>query len=93
MQTSAKLLMKNSDLCDAKVWKYIHIVHELLSNGMYCSKEGILIGKFLGEYYDNPKVTMVNNVIHNNKGYGVVLADQLLSDVKDASAARTEGNI
>lgn len=29
VQTSAKLLMKNSDLCDAKVWKYIHIVHAL----------------------------------------------------------------
>lgn len=58
---------------------------------MYCWKEGILIGNFLGEYYDIPKVTMVNNLIHNNKEYGVVLArSMMVSDVKDASAARTD---
>ncbi|KAI1237546.1 hypothetical protein IHE44_0013625 [Lamprotornis superbus] len=59
VQTSAKLLMKNSDLCDAK----------------------------------DAGVTTINNVIHNNKGYGVVLVRSMtVSDVKDASAARIKGN-
>lgn len=28
---------------------------------------------FLDECYEIPKVTLVNNVVHNNEGYGVVL--------------------
>ncbi|XP_021075334.1 SHC SH2 domain-binding protein 1 [Mus pahari] len=28
---------------------------------------------FLDEHYDIPKISMINNVIHNNEGYGVVL--------------------
>lgn len=60
---------------------------------MYCCKEGILTDNFLGEYYDIPKATMVNNVIRNNKGHGVVLVRSMMgSDVKDASAARIKRN-
>lgn len=35
---------------------------------------------------------MVNNIIHNNEGYGVVLVRPTMpSDVKDASAEITKG--
>lgn len=35
---------------------------------------------------------MVNNMIHNNEGYGVVLVRPTMpSDVKDASVERTKG--
>lgn len=35
---------------------------------------------------------MVNNTIHNNEGYGVVLVRSTVpSDVKDAPAERTKG--
>lgn len=50
VQTSAKLLMKNWDLCDAKdagVEIYPGSACTLLSNGMYCCKEGILKDNFL----------------------------------------------
>ncbi|XP_064375675.1 SHC SH2 domain-binding protein 1 isoform X2 [Dromaius novaehollandiae] len=48
---------------------------------------------FLDENYDIPKITMVNNMIHNNEGYGVVLVKPTIpSDVKDVSAERREGN-
>ncbi|XP_067158636.1 SHC SH2 domain-binding protein 1 isoform X2 [Apteryx mantelli] len=48
---------------------------------------------FLDENYDIPKITMVNNMIHNNEGYGVVLVKPTISsDVKDLSAEKREGN-
>ncbi|XP_055582799.1 SHC SH2 domain-binding protein 1 isoform X2 [Falco cherrug] len=48
---------------------------------------------FLDEHYDIPKITMVNNMIHNNEGYGVVLVRPAMpSDVKDTSAEITKGN-
>uniref|UniRef100_A0A672V6V7 SHC SH2 domain-binding protein 1 n=1 Tax=Strigops habroptila TaxID=2489341 RepID=A0A672V6V7_STRHB len=96
VRTSAELLMKNSDLYGAKgagVAIYPGSTCTLLGNGIHHCKEGILIKNFLHEHYDIPKITMVNNMIHNNEGYGVVLVRPAMpSDVKDASAERTKGN-
>ncbi|NXI46055.1 SHCBP protein, partial [Galbula dea] len=94
VRTSAELLMKNSDLYGAKgagVEIYPGSTCTLLDNGIHHCKEGILIKNFLEEHYDIPKITMVNNVIHNNEGYGVVLVRPATpSDRKDASAERTK---
>ncbi|XP_010022765.1 PREDICTED: SHC SH2 domain-binding protein 1 [Nestor notabilis] len=96
VRTSAELLMKNSDLYGAKgagVAIYPGSTCTLLGNGIHHCKEGILIKNFLDEHSDIPKITMVNNMIHNNEGYGVVLVRSTMpSDVKDASAERTKGN-
>ncbi|XP_005289912.3 SHC SH2 domain-binding protein 1 isoform X1 [Chrysemys picta bellii] len=97
VRTSAELLMKNSDLYGAKgagVEIYPGSTCTLLGNGIHHCKEGILIKDFLDEHYDSPKITMVNNVIHNNEGYGVVLVKPTVSsDVKDIAAKNSEGNI
>lgn len=76
VRTSAELLMKNSDLYGAKgagVEIYPGSKCTLMGNGIHHCKEGILIKDFLDECYEIPKVTLVNNVVHNNEGYGVVL--------------------
>ncbi|CAM2101014.1 SHC SH2 domain-binding protein 1 [Caretta caretta] len=97
VRTSAELLMKNSDLYGAKgagVEIYPGSTCTLLGNGIHHCKEGILIKDFLDEHYDIPKITMVNNVIHNNDGYGVVLVKSTVSsDVKDIAVKNSEGNI
>ncbi|NXS29744.1 SHCBP protein, partial [Pomatostomus ruficeps] len=92
VRTSAELLMKNSDLYGAKgagVEIYPGSACTLLHNGIHHCKEGVLVKNFLDEDYDAPKITMVNNMIHNNEGYGVVLVRP--SEMKDASAQRTKG--
>ncbi|NXT17549.1 SHCBP protein, partial [Syrrhaptes paradoxus] len=95
VRTSAELVMKMSDLYGAKgagVEIYPGSTCTLLDNGIHHCKEGILIKNFLDEQYDVPKITMVNNMIHNNEGYGVVLVRPTMpSDAKDASADRTKG--
>ncbi|KFP88056.1 SHC SH2 domain-binding protein 1, partial [Acanthisitta chloris] len=95
VRTAAELVMKNSDLYGAKgagVEIYPGSTCTLLQNGIHHCKEGILIKNFLDEHYDIPKITMLNNVIHNNEGYGVVLVRPMMpSEVKDSSAQRTEG--
>ncbi|XP_063169173.1 SHC SH2 domain-binding protein 1 [Candoia aspera] len=76
IRTSAEFLMKNSDLYGAKgagIEIYPGSMCTLTGNGIHHCKEGILIKNFLDEHLDVPKITMVNNVIHNNEGYGVVL--------------------
>uniref|UniRef100_A0A287CWX6 SHC SH2 domain-binding protein 1 n=1 Tax=Ictidomys tridecemlineatus TaxID=43179 RepID=A0A287CWX6_ICTTR len=76
VRTSAEFLMKNSDLYGAKdagIEIYPGSECILSDNGIHHCKEGILIKDFLDEHYDIPKISMVNNVIHNNEGYGVVL--------------------
>ncbi|XP_071423526.1 SHC SH2 domain-binding protein 1 [Pithys albifrons albifrons] len=96
VRTAAELLMKNSDLYGAKgagVEIYPGSTCTLLHNGIHHCKEGILIKNFLDEHYDVPKITMVNNVIHNNEGYGVVLVRPVMpSETKDATAQTTKGN-
>lgn len=47
---------------------------------------------FLDEHYDIPKISMVNNVIHNNEGYGVVLVKPtIFSDLQENAQDGTEG--
>uniref|UniRef100_A0A8C6ZU07 SHC binding and spindle associated 1 n=1 Tax=Nothoprocta perdicaria TaxID=30464 RepID=A0A8C6ZU07_NOTPE len=95
VRTAAELVMKKSDLYGAKgagVEIYPGSMCTLLDNGIHHCKEGILIKNFLDENYDIPKITMVNNMIHNNEGYGVVLVKPTIpSDVKDISAVKREG--
>ncbi|NWH85120.1 SHCBP protein, partial [Aegithalos caudatus] len=94
VRTSAELLMRNSDLYGAKgagVEIYPGSGCTLLYNGIHHCKEGILVKNFLDEDYDVPKITMVNNMIHNNEGYGVVLVrPEIPSEMKDASAQKTK---
>ncbi|XP_068938669.1 SHC SH2 domain-binding protein 1 isoform X3 [Petaurus breviceps papuanus] len=96
VRTSAELLMKNSDLYGAKgagIEIYPGSKCTLSDNGIHHCKEGILIKDFLDEHYDIPKITMVNNVIHNNEGYGVVLVKpKIFSDLQENAQDGSEGN-
>lgn len=48
---------------------------------------------FLDEHYDIPKISMVNNIIHNNEGYGVVLVKPtIFSDLQENAEDGTEEN-
>ncbi|NXC08490.1 SHCBP protein, partial [Orthonyx spaldingii] len=95
VRTSAELLMKNSDLYGAKgagVEIYPGSACTLLYNGIHHCKEGVLVKNFLDEDYGAPKITMVNNMIHNNEGYGVVLVRPAMpSEMEDASAQKNKG--
>ncbi|XP_040838702.1 SHC SH2 domain-binding protein 1 [Ochotona curzoniae] len=94
VRTSAELLMKNSDLYGAKgagIEIYPGSKCTLSDNGIHHCKEGILIKDFLDEHYDIPKISMVNNVIHNNEGYGVVLVKPtIFSDLQEEAEDGTE---
>ncbi|XP_060644420.2 SHC SH2 domain-binding protein 1 [Anolis sagrei] len=95
VRTSAEFFMKNSDLYGAKgagIEIYPGGTCTLIGNGIHHCKEGILIKDFLDENYVIPKITMVNNVIHNNEGYGVVLVKPAVSpDVKENSLESAKG--
>ncbi|XP_061450653.1 SHC SH2 domain-binding protein 1 [Rhineura floridana] len=94
VRASAELLMKNSDLYGAKgagVEIYPSSRCTLMGNGIHHCKEGILIKDFLDEHYDVPKITMVNNVIHNNEGYGVVLVKPTVSSDAKESTPESSG--
>ncbi|XP_058849760.1 SHC SH2 domain-binding protein 1-like isoform X3 [Acipenser ruthenus] len=76
VRTSAELFMDICDLYGAKgagVEIYPGSTCSLVGNGIHHCKEGILIKDFTDEFYTMPKITMMNNVIHNNEGYGVIL--------------------
>lgn len=76
VRTSAELTMNMCDLYGSKgagVEIYPGSVCSLLGNGIHHCKEGILIKDFADQLDTMPKITMVNNVIHNNEGYGVIL--------------------
>ncbi|GAB5582236.1 SHC SH2 domain-binding protein 1 [Prionailurus iriomotensis] len=96
VRTSAEFLMKNSDLYGAKgagIEIYPGSKCTLSDNGIHHCKEGILIKDFLDEHYDIPKISMVNNVIHNNEGYGVVLVKPtIFSDLQENVQDETEGH-
>nr|XP_019587261.1 PREDICTED: SHC SH2 domain-binding protein 1 [Rhinolophus sinicus] len=96
VRTSAEFLMKTSDLYGAKgagVEIYPGSKCTLSDNGIHHCKEGILIKDFLDEHYDIPKISMVNNVIHNNEGYGVVLVKPtIFSDLQENTQDGTEEN-
>uniref|UniRef100_A0A7N9C6N2 SHC SH2 domain-binding protein 1 n=1 Tax=Macaca fascicularis TaxID=9541 RepID=A0A7N9C6N2_MACFA len=96
VRTSAEFLMKNSDLYGAKgagIEIYPGSQCTLSDNGIHHCKEGILIKDFLDEHYDIPKISMVNNIIHNNEGYGVVLVKPtIFSDLQENAEDGTEEN-
>ncbi|XP_073912163.1 SHC SH2 domain-binding protein 1 isoform X2 [Castor canadensis] len=96
VRTSAEFLMKNSDLYGAKgagIEIYPGSKCSLIDNGIHHCKEGILIKDFLDEHYDIPRISMVNNIIHNNEGYGVVLVKPtIFSDLQENIQDETEEN-
>ncbi|XP_027794993.1 SHC SH2 domain-binding protein 1 isoform X2 [Marmota flaviventris] len=96
VRTSAEFLMKNSDLYGAKgagIEIYPGSKCILSDNGIHHCKEGILIKDFLDEHYDIPKISMVNNIIHNNEGYGVVLVKPtIFSELQDNAHDGIEEN-
>ncbi|XP_069822309.1 SHC SH2 domain-binding protein 1 [Dendropsophus ebraccatus] len=76
VKKSAELLMKYCDLYGAKgagVEIYPGSSCSLIDNGIHHCRDGILIKDFIDEVHDLPKITLENNVIHNNEGYAVVL--------------------
>ncbi|XP_053772203.1 SHC SH2 domain-binding protein 1 [Desmodus rotundus] len=96
VRTSAEFLMKTSDLYGAKgagVEIYPGSTCTLSDSGIHHCKEGILIKDFLDEHYDLPKISMVNNIIHNNEGYGVVLVKPtIFSDLQESTPGAAEEN-
>ncbi|XP_063511065.1 SHC SH2 domain-binding protein 1-like [Pongo pygmaeus] len=95
-RTSAEFLMKNSDLYGAKgagIEIYPGSQCTLSDNGIHHCKEGIFIKDFLDEHCDIPKISMVNNIIHNNEGYGAVLVKPtVFSDLQENAKDGTEKN-
>ncbi|XP_071782252.2 SHC SH2 domain-binding protein 1 [Centroberyx gerrardi] len=76
VRTSAQLTMNMCDLYGSKgagVEIYPGSVCSLVGNGIHHCKDGILIKDFADELDVMPSITMENNVIHNNEGYGVIL--------------------
>ncbi|XP_070765108.1 SHC SH2 domain-binding protein 1 [Enoplosus armatus] len=76
VRTSARLTMNMCDLYGSKgagVEIYPGSVCSLVGNGIHHCKDGILIKDFADELDVMPSITMENNVIHNNEGYGVIL--------------------
>ncbi|KAM3625571.1 uncharacterized protein V6R79_014331 [Siganus canaliculatus] len=76
VRTSANLTMNMCDLYGSKgagVEIYPGSVCTLVGNGVHHCKDGILIKDFADELDVMPSITMENNVIHNNEGYGVIV--------------------
>ncbi|XP_041529782.1 SHC SH2 domain-binding protein 1 isoform X1 [Microtus oregoni] len=96
VRTSAELFMKNSDVYGAKgaaIEIYPGSKCTLTDNGIHHCKEGILIKDFLDEHYDIPKISMINNIIHNNEGYGVVLVKPtIFCDLQENAHDETDDN-
>uniref|UniRef100_A0A3P9L295 SHC SH2-domain binding protein 1 n=1 Tax=Oryzias latipes TaxID=8090 RepID=A0A3P9L295_ORYLA len=76
VRTSARLTMNMCDLYGSKgagVEIYPGSVCCLVGNDIHHCKDGILIKDFANELDGMPSITLENNVIHNNEGYGVIL--------------------
>lgn len=76
VRTTAEFSMTMCDLYGSKgagVEIYPGSVCSLVGNGIHHCKEGVLIKDFADQLDSIPRITMVNNVIHNNEGYGVIL--------------------
>nr|XP_061811335.1 SHC SH2 domain-binding protein 1-like [Nerophis lumbriciformis] len=79
VQTSAHLTMNKCDLYGSKgagIEIYPGSGCTLIGNGIHHCKDGILIKMNQPMDLDvdvKPSITMDNNVIHNNEGYGVIL--------------------
>ncbi|XP_018962591.1 SHC SH2 domain-binding protein 1-like [Cyprinus carpio] len=89
VRSAAQLGMNMCDLYGSKgagVEIYPGSICSLVGNGIHHCKEGILIKDFADELDAMPKITMVNNVIHNNQGYGVILVKPGDAAVEDLPA-------
>ncbi|XP_047437147.1 SHC SH2 domain-binding protein 1 isoform X2 [Mugil cephalus] len=76
VRTSARLTMNMCDLYGSKgagLEIYPGSVCSLVGNGIHHCKDGILIKDFADELDVMPSITMENNMIYNNEGYGVIL--------------------
>ncbi|XP_051884315.1 SHC SH2 domain-binding protein 1 [Pristis pectinata] len=77
LKTTAELRMKNCDLYGAKgagIEIYPSSTCELFGNDIHHCKEGILIKNFMEQLYDVPKITMMNNLVHNHEDYGITMS-------------------
>ncbi|XP_040886154.1 SHC SH2 domain-binding protein 1 [Toxotes jaculatrix] len=95
VRTSAHLNMSMCDLYGSKgagVEIYPGSVCNLVSNGIHHCKDGILIKDFADELAVMPSITMENNVIHNNEGYGVILVKPNSEDQHRVPVDRSEGD-
>uniref|UniRef100_UPI0037E760C8 SHC SH2 domain-binding protein 1 n=1 Tax=Semicossyphus pulcher TaxID=241346 RepID=UPI0037E760C8 len=95
VRTSACLSMNMCDLYGSKgagVEIYPGSVCSLVGNGIHHCKDGILIKDFADELDAMPSITMENNVIHNNEGYGVILVKPSDGEQQGAPADRAEGD-
>ncbi|NP_001085681.1 SHC SH2 domain-binding protein 1 homolog A [Xenopus laevis] len=94
VKKSAELLMKYSDLYGAKgagMEIYPGSKCTLIGNGIHHCRDGILIKDFIDVVCEIPKITMENNVIHNNEGYAVVLVKPSLDIEKNSHNEELEG--
>ncbi|KAM6942716.1 SHC SH2 domain-binding protein 1 [Xenentodon cancila] len=93
VRTSARLTMNMCDLYGSKgagVEIYPGSVCSLVGNGIHHCKDGILIKDFASELDGMPSITMENNVIHNNEGYGVILVKPGTGEQSSVPADKTE---
>lgn len=93
VRTSAHLTMNICDLYGSKgagVEIYPGSVCSLIGNGIHHCKDGILIKDFADELDVMPSITMENNVIHNNEGYGVILVKPSNMGDKKVPTERSE---
>ncbi|XP_051038634.1 SHC SH2 domain-binding protein 1-like [Phodopus roborovskii] len=75
VHTTAELFMKNSVVYGAKgagIEIYPETECTLTDNEIHHCKEGILVKGLLTDCYD-PKISLINNILHNNEGYGVAV--------------------
>ncbi|XP_072321779.1 SHC SH2 domain-binding protein 1 [Eucyclogobius newberryi] len=97
VRTSAHLTMNICDLYGSKgagIEIYPGSVCSLIGNGIHHCKDGILIKDFASEHDVLPSITMENNVIHNNEGYGVILVKPSVGEEPSAGEElKTEENI
>ncbi|XP_031586245.1 SHC SH2 domain-binding protein 1 [Oreochromis aureus] len=93
VRTSARLTMNMCDLYGSKgagVEIYPGSVCSLVGNGIHHCKDGILIKDFADQMDALPSITMENNVIHNNEGYGVILVKPNSGEEPSIPVSRSE---
>ncbi|XP_041640674.1 SHC SH2 domain-binding protein 1 [Cheilinus undulatus] len=93
VRTSACLSMNHCDLYGSKgagVEIYPGSVVSLIGNGIHHCKDGILIKDFADELDVMPSITMENNVIHNNEGYGVILVKPNDGEAGDSAGPHSD---
>ncbi|KAJ0001914.1 hypothetical protein NQD34_001710 [Periophthalmus magnuspinnatus] len=95
VRTSAHLTMNICDLYGSKgagIEVYPGSVCSLVGNGIHHCKDGILIKDFADELDVLPSITMENNVIHNNEGYGVILVKPSTGEDQTVPLEKIEEN-